>query len=332
MTQRPLPIGYLLLALLFGAAPTAALADDMALAPSPALACLQLPAGVADRPDYPDEALKRRDAGVVRVQLEFRGPDQAPRVSFLHHADVDSLDFAIKQHVRQYRVPCMQAGDRPVILLKEYAFDSDGRSRVMASAARDNADPARAAQMKCLRHTNPDSKPEYPPASLLREEQGMLLAKMHFTAPDQPPTLEWIAATPHQRLRLSVQRFAKGLTLPCLQDGPVDLIIAYKFVLQGGARTLLKDSELIQLLGASKDLAKPAFFDLNTMACPFDVRLTYHRPFAKNRVQQLDTLNPAREPLLDWLAGVTLNLSDAEQLPLFGNRLIVTVPCGKIDL
>lgn len=322
----------MLAALLFGAAPTAALAADMALAPSPALACLTLPAGAAARPEYPPEALERKEGGVVRVQLVFRYPDQRPDVKILHSSDMSLLDTVVEKHVRQYRVPCMQPDAGPVTLLQEYSFDPDGRSRVMASAPRDEADLARAAQMECLRHKIAGSKPVYPQGSLRLEEQGTLLAKMHFTAPDQPPSLEWVAATPHKNLRRSVEEYAEGLTLPCQHDGPIDVIIAYHFVIDGGARTSFKDIKLPTLLGASKDLATPAFFDLNSMACPFDVRLTYHRPFAKNRVEQLDTLNPAREPLLNWLAALTLNLTDAKQLPLYGNKMIVSVPCGKIDL
>lgn len=331
MNLRPLSLGCMLVALLFGAAPNVALAADMALAPSPAVSCLTLPPGAPARPEYPPEALERREGGVVRVQLVFRGPDQRPDVKILHSAAVDLLDNVVEKHVRQYRVPCMQSGG-PVTLLQEYAFDPDGRRRVMASATRDDADTARAAQMKCLRHKNADSRPAYPKESLYQEEQGTVLAKMHFTAPDQPPTMELVAPTPHKRLRISVKDYIAGLTLPCLRDGPIDIIIAYQFVIEGGARTLLKDIKLLQLLGASKDLATPAFFDLNTMACPFDVRLTYYRPFAQNTVQQLDTLNPAREPLLNWLAGMTVNLSDARQLTLYGNTMIVSIPCGKIDL
>lgn len=332
MNLRPLYPGCMLAALLFGAAPTPAFAADMALAPSPAVTCLKLPADVPGRPEYPPEALERKEGGVVRVQLVFRYPDQKPDVEILQSADVDELDNVVRKHVRQYRVPCMQSGGGPVTLLQEYAFDPDGGSRVMASAPRDEADIARAAQMKCLRHEIAGSKPQYPEESLRNDEHGTLLAKMHFTAPDKPPALDWVAASPYRSLRRSVERRAEGLTLPCLGDGPVDIIIAYHFVIQGGARTVFKDTSLVKLLGASKDLAKPAFFDLNTMSCPFDVRVSYHRPFADNLIQQLDTLNPARQPLLDWLAGLTLNLKQAEQLPLYGNTMIVSIPCGKIDL
>lgn len=326
------PLSCLLAAFLIGNAPTAALAVDTALAPSPALACLTLAAGAPDRPDYPAEALTRKEGGSVRVQLEFREPDRAPRVTLLQRSGKSQLDQVVTEHVEQYRVPCMQAANGPVILLREYSFDADGSSRVMASAPRDSADPARAAQMSCMRHVVADSKPVYPRSSLRNEEQGVLLVKMRFTAPDQPPALEWIAATPHRSLRASVEEFAHGLRLPCLNNATVDVLRAYRFVLSGGARTVLRDATLVNFLRTAKDLAKPVFFDFTSMSCPFDVRVTYTRPFARNTVQQLDSNDPARAPLLNWLAGVTLHFSDAQQLDVFGQAMVVSVPCDRLDL
>ncbi|WP_426174442.1 hypothetical protein [Massilia sp. TWR1-2-2] len=329
---RTSPLFGMFAALLLCAIPTTALAGDTVLAPSPALACLTLPAGGPDRPDYPAESLNRKEGGVVRVQLEFRDPERSPRVTLVRRSGIRALDDVVSEHVEQYRVPCMQAAGGPVTLLREYSFDPDGRSRVVASPPRDSADPARAAQMSCMRHTVADAKPVYPRQALRMEQQGVLLVKLRFTAPDLPPAMEWIAATPHQGLRNSVEEFAAGLRLPCLDKGPVEVLRAYRFLLSGGPRTVLRDSTLVNFLRTGKDLAKPVFFDFNAMSCPFDVRLTYSRPFARNVVQQLDTRNPARQPLLDWLAGVTLNFSDAQQLEVFGYTMIVSVPCGTLEL
>jgi hypothetical protein len=320
-------------ALLLGALPSAALANDMTLAPSPALSCLTLPARVPDRPEYPAVPLERKEGGLVKVQLEFRAPDKEPRVKLIKGSGLSSrLDDAVTNFVEQYRVPCMQAKDGPVILLQEYNFDPDGRSRVAASTPRDSADPDRAAQLKCIQHLVPDSIPDYPKASLRNEEVGTLLAKMRFTAPDQPPALEWMAPPAHNRLRVSAERYIAGLRMPCLRNGPVETIRAYQFVIAGGARTVLRDAPLIELLAGAKDLKTPAFFDFNSMSCPFELRLSYYRPFAENKVQQLDTNVAARRPLLDWLAGLTLDLKNVPSEKVFGNSLIVTVPCGKLDL
>jgi hypothetical protein len=319
-------------ALFMCALPAAAQAADTALAPSPALACLTLPAGAADRPEYPEEALHRKEGGTVRVQLEFREPDRAPRVTLLRRSDVRALDDVVTSYVAQYRVPCMDTANGPVTLLREFAFDPDGRSRVMASAPRDGADPARATQLSCIRHTVAGSKPVYPRSSLRNQEQGVLLVNLRFAAPDQPPAVEYVAASPHRSLRNSVDDYAAGLRMPCLHRGTVEMLSAYRFVLSGGARTVLRDSTLINFLRTGKDLAKPVFFDFNKMSCPFDVRLTYSQPFARSVARQLDTTDPARAPLLEWLEGVTLKFSDAQQLEAFGQSMIVSVPCGRLDL
>jgi hypothetical protein len=120
--------------------------------------------------------------------------------------------------------------------------------------------------------------------------------------------------------------------MPCLRNGPVEAIRAYQFVIAGGARAVLRDAPLADLLASATDLKTPAFFDFDSMSCPFDLRLSYHRPFAENDVEQLDTAVAARRPLLEWLEGLTLDLGNTPSEKVFGNSLIVTVPCGKLDL
>lgn len=332
-TIKQHPILLLLCAvILVAATPSSAIADEMTLALSPALSCLTLPPGAPDRPEYPPETLTRKEGGLVKVQLEFRAPDKAPRVKLLSSSKIGTLDDAVTDHVEKYRVPCMQEANGPVTLVQQYDFDPDGRTRVVASATRDSADPDRAAQLRCIQHIVPNSIPEYPMLSRQGGEEGTLMAKLRFSAPDQAPTLEWMAPPPHRNLRISVQRYATGLRMPCLRNGPIEAMRAYRFELSGSAKIVLRDSSLIELLGAAKDLKTPAFFDFNRMSCPFDVRLTYHRPFSRNKVQQLDTLVAARVPLLEWLEELTLNFDQALSTKAFGNSTIVTVPCGKLDL
>jgi hypothetical protein len=337
MNTKPISINdlcarLLAAAVLACAVPAAALAGDLVLAPSPALRCLSLPRGAADRPEYPPTSLALKEGGRVRVQLEFLAPDKAPRIKLPAPSHVERLERAVKEHVEQYRVPCMQIANGSVTLLQEYDFDPDGRTRVVASPPRDSADPERAAMLRCITHIVPNSIPHYPMRSREREEEGTLLAKIRFGAPDQPPTLEWMARPTHALLRMSVEDYVAGLRMPCLRNGPVEAIRAYKFYFSDGVRSFLRDSTLLELLGAAKDLKTPVSFDFNAMSCPFDVRLTYLRPFARNAVEQLDTLVPAREPLLEWLQDVTLAMNEAQTVTAFTDSLIVTVPCGKLDL
>ncbi|WLI88348.1 hypothetical protein Q4S45_16650 [Massilia sp. R2A-15] len=306
--------------------------NDMALATSPALACLTIPGGASLKPDYPENSLNRKEGGTVRVQLEFRAPGDKPRVKLLDRAMWSELNDAVESHVRQFRVPCMQEADGPVILVQKYVFDPDQGDRVMASPTRDLADIQRAAAYRCMRHPVPNSKPRYPSDALRNGEEGNFIVKLHFSAPDQAPAVEFAGGPNHRSLRHSITNYAEELRLPCLQGQPVDVMIAYKFVLSGGARTLLRDGGLKEVLGSAKDLARPAYFDFNTMDCPFDVRLTYYRPFANNKVQQLDTAVAARQPFLDWLEGMSFNLDEQTSAKVFGNKMVISVSCGKLDI
>lgn len=306
--------------------------NDMTLAPSPALACLTIPGGAPLKPDYPADSLKRKEGGTVKVQMEFRAPDEKPRVTVLDRSKYDELDNTVESHVRQFRVPCMDPANGPLTLLQAYAFDPDGASRVMAGRARDAADIKKAEQIKCMRHRVPKSIPIYPKSALRQADQGNVIVKLHFAAQDKAPTVEFVGGTTNRSFRSSVADYAEDLRMPCVDDQPVDVLIAYKFVIDGGARFVLRDGGLAQVLGSAADLPHPSFFDFNTLACPFDVRLTYHRPFANNRVQQLDTAVPARQPFLDWLEGLTFKLSEDQNAKVFGNKMIITVPCGQLDI
>lgn len=317
--------------LLCFAAPASA-QNDMTLAPSPALACLTIPGGAPLKPDYPADALKLKEGGSVKVQLEFRAPGDRPRVTVLERANFRDLNDAVEDHVKQFRVPCMQEANGPVTLVQAYVFDADGASRVMAAPTRDTADVQRAAQLKCMRHRFPNSKPYYPRNALQRGDEGTMIVKLHFRARDQAPAVEFVGGSDNRALRGSVQSYAEDLRLPCLDDKPVDVMIAYRFVINGSQRTLLRDGDLAEVLSVAKDLPHPAYFDFNAMVCPFDVRLTYHRPYSTNKLEQLDTAVPARQPLLDWLEGMTLRLDAEKSARVFGNKMIITVPCGKLDI
>lgn len=122
------------------------------------------------------------------------------------------------------------------------------------------------------------------------------------------------------------------MRVPCLQERPLETLIVFKYLYDGGARTLLRDSSLIEVMGAARDLKTPAQFDFTTMQCPFELRIAYHRPFGPNTVQQLDTAVAAREPFMAWLRGMTLKLSDATAANVFDNKFVVSVPCTKLDL
>lgn len=321
-----------MLALMLCASALPASAQDAILAPSPALACLTREAGAPALPDYPPNALERKEGGILRVQLEFKGPDQPPRINIVDRPVMGNFDSAVRDYVARYRVPCMAAGEAPVRLTQEYVFDPDQQSRVVASRPRDDADPERARQLKCMAHQDGLARPDFPKEALHRGESGTLIMRLRFTSAGAPPTVEAVQSVPSPSLRRAVARHLEGFRMPCLQSHSVETLIAFKYLFDNGPVLVLRDSSLVEALGAARDLKTPAHFDFNAMACPFELRVSYHQPFSANRVQQLDSARPEREPFMQWLEGLTLNVNGATAANAFGSKFVIAVPCGKLDL
>lgn len=306
-------------------------ADQTELAPSPAVQCLSREGDDA-KLEYPPLMLQRKDGGTVFVEMVFTGPSRAPRVKVLDESTgLSALVGTVVDHVRHFRVPCMSDAGPPVVLRQSYVFTPNDGRKVAVSAARDDADVSRQRQVACLKHVKGQVRPDYPLVSLRYAEQGNVFIKLSFIAPDQPPQTEVLAATRHYALRAAVESYVAGLRLPCIEQGPVNLHQLYKFRIDGGARTLIKDMALRQLLEAAEDMPAGVFFDTTTMGCPFDARLTYWRPHRPNRLHELEESQPAREPLLDWLSNLKLKLSPAMNTAVLGQTITVRVPCGSID-
>jgi hypothetical protein len=313
---------------------TSAAAQQTELAPSVALDCMTPPTALRQKMEYPPQAYERKDGGTVQVELVFTRADAPPRFELIDEdrQALDSLVDAVRQHVRAYRVPCMQEGQPPVTLRQQFVFvPNDGR-KVMASPVRDQADPARRALIQCIAHVRGQKRPAYPESVRRDEGQGNYLVELTFNAADAPPTVRMLAAAPSRRLQAEVLDHLQGLRMPCLQGEPVRLSQIYSFRMDGGERTVLRDLTLLKLLGAARKPLPPAYLDLDIMGCPFDVRLSYFQPHRRNFVGELETRHPARKPLLDWLALIELDLPAATNTTVLGDETTVRIPCGTIDL
>lgn len=329
----PISIGarLLLSAILLAGFVSGAVATETTLAPSPTVACITLTPGRADSIEYPQDLLARKDGGSVQVEMKFRRPDEEPQVKVLNDSAFAGLILAVKEHVSRFRVPCMGANDAPVTLRQDYVFDPNSHGKVMASQFQDEAYDERRSQLACLTHTTPGSVPYYPRFAQNEDQQGSYLVAMHFYAADQPPEIKWLATSRSATLKKALAEFLAGIRLPCLH-GPIDAIQLYKFTLDGGERTLLKDMTLKTMVAAARSVPQPAYFDFSSMACPFQLRIDYYQPYRYNGVTELDTTSSARKPFLDWLKKVTLNLSDKENLNVLGEAFVLTVRCGKLDI
>ena len=309
-----------------------ALAQPM-LAPSPAVACLTQAPGTLPL-EYPPEMLARKDGGTVNAEYTFKAPDQPPEVKVLRAvgSTFDALIVAVETHAKSLRLPCLVAGGPPVVLTRSYLFEPNDGRKVVGTVPRDQADVQRAKQLACLRHVVGEDRPTYPASALRRQQQGNVLVRLSFAGADQPPTVSLLADGPLRVFWAAVQDHAAGFRVPCLGSEPFTMTRLFAFRMDGGKRLVLKDITVEQWLGATKDLPQGVYFDLNTMQCPFDLRLTYRRPHQNNFVQQLETANPARQPFLDWLALATLKVDENRNTDLLGDAFVLHVPCLKIDL
>lgn len=304
------------------------------LRPSAAALCLTLAPGQRAQPEYPESLLERKDGGVVKVELVFSASDAAPVVRILDENADRLFGRAVRDHVGRFRVPCMAPGADPARLVQTYVFSpNDGRT-VMATAPRDHDDAQRRLRYRCLLRILPGVRPEYPRASERLDEQGKYLVSLRFVNATAEPAVVFLDADRSRNLRLAVEEFVKGYRLPCMGTEPVELSLLFDFSLEGGSRTRLRDVSLREFLAGVEpsSVAMPVFFGLDTMACPFDVRLVYNRPHQTNSVLEVANHEPMRQPLLDWLSQMTLRLPPDRNRAVLGETMTITIPCGTVNL
>jgi hypothetical protein len=311
----------------------AALAQKLELAPSAALECLTPKLSEGDVPEYPFAAFKRGEAGRVKVALTFTTPDTRPAVKVLEREGDGEFVHAVEDHARKLRVPCHDGGVRPVQLELEFVFKPDDR-KVFWQRPVDLADVARKEQLACLKQTSSGDTPLYPAWAKARELQGRVLAQARFEAPDRPPVVQ-VFARPRMRLLADqVKEWTEGYRMPCHQGGPVTVQWTFVYVLDGSGGYGFKPGlSLAQILPLVKGIHEQKIdHDLNIMGCPFDLRLAYRRPGLINQVGEVGVHNPARQPLIDWLAAIELDLPSENLDRVFGDTMLMTVPCGSIHL
>jgi hypothetical protein len=305
------------------------------LAESPALACLTRVQGASEKPEYPQQLLDLKYGGTIPVKMVFRGPDKAPKVEI----DIDkssilsNFEYPVRDYVAGFRVPCMKDGDAPVTLHQNYVFTpNDGRKVVIPSAPVDEADAARSKQFKCMTNISSRNTPEYPRSALRDDAQGKFYINMRFDSPDLPPTITWLATAQNMALRQAVEEYVANLRIPCLEKGPIESTQIFNFFIAEDESLVLRDMTLRQFIGAARGMSRPAVFDLNSMDCPFDLRISHLRPYAASKVGELEKSVPARKPFIDWISTVTLKLGENDNNRVLGDEFTLSVPCGRVNL
>lgn len=326
--------GVLVVTLLGAIVPVArAQATDVQLAPSRAVACMTPLPAKRGEPEYPFVPWKRGEGGRVLVELVFAGSDLAPEVVVIENQGDAAMVRAVKDHVAVFRVPCAESAELPIRLRQDYVFKPDQR-KVTGTTPADAADSGRRRVLKCMAANDGSKSPEYPIWARREEAQGNVLARLRFTAPDLPPQVTVYASSRGTRLLAedAVRPWAAKLRLPCIEGAAVDSIVTFVFRMENAAFGF-KSMSFLQFLRLAKNLEQPgAVFDTQSMGCPFDVRLSYLQPHFPNRLDQFGDVEPARQPLLDWLSTLELNLKPAQQDAVLGDNVTLTVPCVKLNL
>lgn len=299
-------------------------------------ACLTPSGEERSRIAYPADALKEGVAGTTAVEMEFSQPDAPPRVTVTQAAE-PRLDQAVIAHVSTYRVPCLKPG-ASAKLTQQFVFVPNPGGKASWTEPVD----AKAAEIAaCVTHLRPGSKPQHPLAAgpqMLRgirdvPYRGNVLAKIVFTSSDGPPEVVIAGENVPPALRRSVEQWAVDYRMPCYPGHRVEATQLFKFSIEGDTSPLLKDMGLVQFLGAVKGIDQQhRYFELDRMSCPFDVRLEYRQPVMANRVRDAGPHVDARQPFLDWLAGLRFDVEPKIENLLLGEALTISVPCGKIDL
>ena len=306
-----------------------AAAQQVELAPSDAVSCLTMPDEQRGGPEYPFAALKLGRIGRVKMQAEFTGPDRRPEMTVLESEGDDTFIDAVKSHVRTWRVPCL--GSSPARLVREFVFKPDDR-KVYYGETRDADDPARLAKLACQANSLDGAKPAYPRDAERIGLQGRVLARVRYSRPDEPPTVELYARPRTAALQGAVRDWLQHQRLPCLGDEPITTNMVFIFRL-GDDAWGLKPLTLLELLSRMKGLDECAVaIDTAPMGCPFVLRFWYRQPAMRNVVGAIGSDEPARQPLLELLRALELDLPERSLDAVFGDTTTVTVPCLKIDL
>lgn len=306
---------------------------DVQLAPSAAVACMTPSAAQRGEPDYPFAPWKRGEGGQVRVELVFTGATLAPEVKVLGSEGDDALVAAVKDHVKHFRVPCIQDSEIPLRLRQTYLFTPDQR-RITWTRPVDTAEAARQKLLTCMAAADGSKAPEYPIWARRAEAQGNVLARLRFTAPDQPPKITLHTSSRTSRdLGSAVEDWARKLRMPCLGDQPIESVVAFMFRMAGAPPLGFRPLDLRQFLGMVKGRDNlNAQFDTRTMGCPFEVALVYRQPHLLNQVGEPGEPLPERRAFLEWLSTLELNLNWRQQDAALGDTARIGIPCATLNL
>jgi hypothetical protein len=313
-------------------AAAAASAQQVDLPISAVSRCLTVREGGAEAPGYPLAAFKDGRRGAVQVLLEFERADAAPRLTVQENIGGDDFVDAVRQHARDLRLPCLQPGEAPARLLRDYQFRPDDR-RVHWFRTDDADAAARRQALKCVRHVDGEARPEYSRAARRAELQGRVVAELRFDSADKPPQQVVHARRSADELARSAERWLDGLRMPCHTGGVSRSDWTFEFRLEGEGSYGFRELPFATLVGSTLGIERQRLqFDTTTMGCPFEIDFRFRQPHLRNLVGEVGERHPARRPLLEWLETIELRLGRNALDSVYGDSARIAVPCIRINL
>lgn len=277
---------------------------------------------------FPEHLAASGQGGSARFRLVFTRAEREPQIEMLNwygHADLVEIAEA---YVRGYRLPCLAAGER-VEVEQELAF---------TTLPNDRAPEGETEVFKCLRTPDPGqvATPNLTRSRIKPKARGNVLLNLTFRTAEGAPEVDEVYVSAPFEFKVWVMDSVKAYRLPCLKPGSAPATMRRLFTFKANPSDpalQLRDMSLVPFLKAVKDVEKmPVKFDLDSMACPFKVIWALYQPLATNPVSEIGTRVPQRKPLLDWLGTLTLNLDEPQFEQLLGSTMVLTIPCGKVEL
>jgi hypothetical protein len=195
-------------------------------------------------------------------------------------------------------------------------------------------DARRTKLLECVTHPSGKKGPEYPQVALRQELQGRVLARLRFVAADQAPQVQVYSRPAAALLARTIEELVAGYRMPCFEGSEaIESTWEYVFLIKDTGAFGFKPMTLLALMPHVRGIeAQTLQLDTTTMACPFEVKLWYRQPYMANQVGEVGSREPARRPLLAWLAAQHLDMPRRSLDAVFGDAAIITVPCARINL
>jgi|GEM_PF-3555663 len=315
--------------LVLGAGHAALAAEDLMPLPQ-SVACLTSARPEQTEPAVPAEPAPAADA-LIRTRMTFSAASEKPVLRVLVSSGIGAQLLAVRDHLLNYRLPCLKPGTR-FVAVQDFQFVTvPGGVKVL---------PGKFTAVATEANLPEECREEFDQSWQWRAVDApgpaKALVRLSFTSPNAAPEASILFDTgPTMWTDLVLGNIAQ-IRLPCVTDlggtyVGIQLFAANPFELWSNPdRAGLTPAQLVNLMKHPKgDVVK---FDLNTMDCPFEVDFEVFQPHLDNVVREVGEPNPQREAFLQWLRGVALNISDRDLRRVLAVPNKVTVPCAVLDL